>query len=95
MIAHNSNLSGNSATHRGGSINHDVATLTLQNTTLSGTASEDGGDIFNDGTLTATKSTLSGNSAGDRGGGIFNNLGTVSLTRTTLVNNTPDNCFNC
>ena len=48
---------------------------------------DDGGGIFNDGTLTVTNSTLSGNSAG-WGGGIANvSSGTVTVKDSTLSGN--------
>ena len=53
---------------------------------------EDGGGIYNFGTLTLTNSTLSRNSArGERsgaGGGIYNRCGNLTITNSTLSDNT-------
>ncbi len=77
------------------------ATVLLDRVTMSGnTARDDGGGIYNVGTLTVRASTLSGNTAGRDGGAIFNQftrnanggtigaLGTVTLTTSTLAGNT-------
>ncbi len=55
-------------------------------TIMGGNISDDGGGIFNDGTLTVTNSTLSGNSAGSWGGGIYNG-GTLHVIDSTLSGN--------
>jgi hypothetical protein len=67
-----------------------MATLTVQNSTLSAnSASVWGGGIYNGGTLTVTNSTLSANSTSNHGGGIFN-YGTLTVTNSTLsANSTP------
>ena len=65
-------------------------TLTLTNSTVSGSAAEnDGGGIFNNaGTLTLINSIVSGNNAGVDGGGIRNDPGgTVTLTNSTVSGN--------
>ncbi|MDY7014914.1 MAG: DUF4347 domain-containing protein, partial [Cyanobacteriota bacterium] len=78
-----------------------LGNLTLNNLTLSGgratatgmspqgpnfTSGNDGGAIFNTGTVVINSSTLSGNAASDDGGAIFN-LGTVTINNSTLENN--------
>ncbi|MGB0562864.1 MAG: DUF4347 domain-containing protein [Spirulinaceae cyanobacterium] len=75
------------------------AELEINETTLTGGVAnaggsgDDGGAIFNRGTLTVNNSTISGNSAADDGGAIqsFNasaNIATVTLTNTTVASNT-------
>ena len=52
---------------------------------------DDGGGIYNSGTLTITNSTLSNNSA-DNGGGIYNaSVGTLTITNSTLFSNSATN----
>jgi hypothetical protein len=72
----------------GGGIFTNGATLTINNSTLSGnSAGSYGGGISNTGTLTINNSTLSGNSGG-YGGGIHNALtGTLTITNSTLTGN--------
>jgi hypothetical protein len=74
---------------------HVAATgnLTLNGLRLEGGLidANDGGGIFNLGTLTLTTSTLSFNTAGrdsDGGGGLANFGGTVTLTNSSLASNT-------
>jgi hypothetical protein len=70
----------------GGGI-HNLGTLTLTNSTVSGnTALQVGGGIDSFRTLTLTNSTVSGNTALLSGGGIYN-LGTLTLTSTTVSGN--------
>ena len=60
----------------------------LQNDTYSGnTATQEGGAIYNAGTMTVYGCTLSGNTA-ELGGGLFNDGGTVTLCTATLAANT-------
>ena len=47
---------------------------------------QNGGGLFNLGTLTLTGCTVSGNSAGDEGGGLFND-GMLTLTDCTVSGN--------
>ena len=61
------------------------ANLTLDDLTLSGGSSHDGGGIYNNGTLTVSNSTFSGNSASLYGGGIYG--GTVTMTNSTFSGN--------
>ncbi len=63
------------------------AGLNLRDLTLSNGTANQGGAIYNDGTVTIDGSWLDGNNApGGVAGGIFNN-GTLSITNSTLSNN--------
>ena len=69
------------------SIYHSGATVTLDNSIVSGnTASIAGGGIFNSGVLTVTDTRISGNNA-PVGGGIYN-AGTMTLNNSTVSGNT-------
>lgn len=88
-------ISDGSVNSGGGILNSD-ATLTLNNSAVSGNRSFFGGGIFNTGTLTLTNSTINGNTASacqpecfGVGGGIWNN-GTVTLTNSTIGRNFSD-----
>jgi hypothetical protein len=93
LAVNGSTISGNSASRQGGGICNyaesgllAVATLGVNNSTMSGNASEWGGAIFNTGNprisntanLAINNSTISGNSA-QYGGGIFNNYSGATL----------------
>ncbi|MEB3177843.1 MAG: choice-of-anchor Q domain-containing protein [Nostocaceae cyanobacterium] len=68
-------------------------TATLENLTITnGNASQNGGGIFNDGTLTVNNSNISNNSAQDSGGGIYNN-GTLTVNSSTISNNSAANAY--
>ena len=56
-------------------------------TITNGYSTNNGGGIYNGGTLTLTNCTLSGNSATLGGGGIYNHSGTVKLNQCTLSGN--------
>ena len=73
----------------GGGIRNGMAgTLTLVDSTVSGSSAKWGGGVYNRGTLVLNRSTLSGNSA-DYGGGIYNHSsGSVTLTNSTVSGNT-------
>ena len=86
---------------QGGGGIHNVGTLTITNTTVSGNSSNDsgtaagglGGGIYNAGTLTVLQSTVSGNSvtryqigAIPFGAGIYN-TGKLTITNSTLSGN--------
>jgi hypothetical protein len=49
--------------------------------------SNNGGAIYNIGTLVIDNSTLGSNLTDDKGGGVFNNGGTVTITNSTLISN--------
>jgi hypothetical protein len=67
----------------GGGIWNDVGSLTIYNCAIS---NNDGGGIYNSGTLTITgASTVSGNTADVRGGGINNWGGTLTITGESTV----------
>jgi hypothetical protein len=84
----NSTLSGNIVVLYGGGIYNGIyATLTVTNSIVSANIAEQGGGIYNKGTLTASNSTLSGNNAALYGGGIFNEVSTVTVTHSTLSDN--------
>ena len=52
-----------------------------------GNTIDNGGGIWNSGTLTLTQSTVSGNTTGNFGGGIYNG-GTLNVTTSTIISNT-------
>ena len=64
---------------------------TFNNVTITGGNAgsfNDGGAIYNDGTVTVVDSVLNGNSAGGEGGGIYvSGSGGATLTRTTVKSN--------
>lgn len=69
-----------------------AATVTISRVTISnGQATQFGGGIDNEGTLTLRMSTLSGNVAGGffpgEGGGIFNDAGRLTLAHSTVTDN--------
>jgi CSLREA domain-containing protein len=68
----------------GGNVN--ISDVTIKN---GGSNVDDGGGIYNGGTLTLNNSTVSGNIA-SAGGGIYNS-GTLALNNVTIANNTADN----
>ena len=75
-----------------------AAFLTLEKTTINGSAAGIGGGIFNDGIMDLTNVTLSGNSVTGSGGGIYNGsistagvVAQATLTNVTISNNTAAN----
>jgi parallel beta-helix repeat protein len=89
-----STLDTNSAVTRGGGVyNYEGGLLDIEQSTLSGNASQSGGGIYselfvhNNGNLVLSNSTLSGNSASQDGGGIYAAGGTTKLFNTTIANN--------
>ena len=72
------------------------ATLTLSDGTgynagtVTGGASQNGGGIFNEGTLVIEGGTVKGNKASDNGGGIYNG-GTLTLSGGAVEDNEADN----
>jgi fibronectin-binding autotransporter adhesin len=65
--------------------------VTLENLTLQKGHVDNGGGIFNLGTLMLSDSTFSTNSATDGGGGIYNDGGTLTVTDSTFSTNSADN----
>ena len=79
-------ISGNNSSR----VFYVTANATISGLTISGGNSDNGGGIYNDGTLTLEGSTLSNNSTtGSRsyGGGIFN-YGVLTVDHSTVSNNT-------
>ena len=65
-----------------------MSDVTIRHGNASGSSPADqGGGIFNSGTLTLTDSTVSDNSASSPGGGVYNNA-TLTLTTSTVSGNT-------
>jgi hypothetical protein len=100
LAVNNSTISGNSASRQGGGICNyaesglgAVATLGVNNSTMSGNASEWGGAIFNTGSprysntanLAINNSTISGNSAQYTGGIFNNNSGATLMIAGTIL----------
>ena len=83
-VAHPVHISGNNAS-RVFDITSSSAAVTLSGLTITDGFSDQGGGIFNAGTLTVSQCTLSGDSA-QLGGAIFN-LGTLTTTNSTLAGN--------
>ncbi|MCY2940085.1 MAG: hypothetical protein NTV50_00270, partial [Planctomycetota bacterium] len=80
----NSTISGNSANTGGGAGN--IGTLTISNSTISSNSTtQQGGGIYNLGTLAVSNSTLSGNIA--KHGGGFYNSGIATVTNSTISSN--------
>ena len=74
---------GDARTFGGGGIRNE-GTLTLTNTTVSGSTSTLGGGIWNGGVMTMTNAAVSGSSA-DEGGGIhIVQTGTATITNTAI-----------
>jgi len=68
----------------GSGITVNISGVTIRN----GGTGDDGGGIFNVGTMTLTNSMVSGNNAGVDGGGILNDVGgTLTLTNSTVSGN--------
>ena len=65
-------------------------TVTITNLTITNSTSDDGGAIYNYGTLTITNSTLTGNTAKNLGGAIFN-VGNLTVTNSTFTDNNAKN----
>ncbi len=61
-------------------------TASLSDLTLANGLQNNGGGIFNNGTLTVSNCAITGNAAPDGGGGIFN-LGTLTMTGCTISGN--------
>ncbi len=95
IIVHNSVISGNVASSKGGGIysNRDGATILVSNSTIANNhAGILGGGVQNGATLVMTNTTVSGNSSDDNGGGISNDSMDSNFTGShlTIVNNSAD-----
>ena len=93
LIATDTTISGNTATHFGGGLSAN-GTATLTNCTISGNTATVGGGGINSYTanLTMVNCTVSGNQTGasGQGGGIFLSFGSLSLTNLTISGNTAN-----
>lgn len=81
-------INGNAGSSNGGGIFSEGDSLTLTNSTVSGSSAAGGGGIYNDGPssdLTLRNSTVSGNTS-DGSAGILNN-GQMTLTNSTVSGN--------
>ncbi|MEQ9481247.1 Ig-like domain-containing protein [Coleofasciculus sp. F4-SAH-05] len=67
----------------------ETGTLFLDGVTLTGGNDDDGGGIYNEGTLNVNNTTISGNSATGDGGGIYNE-GTVIVSNSTISGNSAE-----
>ena len=63
------------------------ATVQIDGVTITNGDANQGGGIWNNGTLVLNNSTVSGNTGGG-GSGIFNSFGTITLTNSTISANT-------
>jgi hypothetical protein len=70
-------------------ITSSQASATILNSFLTSNdaGSNNGGAIYNIGTLVIDNSTLGSNLTDDKGGAVFNNGGTVTITNSTLISN--------
>lgn len=73
----------------GGALFNDEGTVTISNTTFSGSFSTLGGGAIynNNGVLTISNSTFSGNESEGSGGALFNLSGIVDIDNTTITGN--------
>ncbi|MHB8863840.1 MAG: cadherin domain-containing protein [Pirellulaceae bacterium] len=79
---------GNSHSSDGGGVNiAGGATLTLQDTALSGNIGQSGGAIFVSGSLVLDRVTIEGNTAFSGAGIGLDNVGTAALTNVTMSGN--------
>lgn len=84
----NSTFTGNQAGFGGGLLSFSSNSNSINNSTFSGNiATNDGGGLRNNGTLTINDSTFTNNSATINGGGVFN-TSTLTLNRNLISGNT-------
>lgn len=80
-------ISGGSTPGNGGGINvNSIATLTLNNVTLSNNTATDGGGLYNAGNGTLNNTTFSANTAISDGGGLRNDFA-LALNNSTVSDN--------
>jgi hypothetical protein len=79
---------GNSAEREGGAIENFLGTVTIRNSTLSRNSSENGGGIWNQGTLELANATLVLNRADANGDGQGAGGGLYIVSSSPLLNNT-------
>ena len=68
----------------------NTMTSTINNSTFTHNNAEDGGAIYNSGSLNEDNSTYNNNIANDDGGAIYNNY-ELTITNTTFTDNTANN----
>jgi predicted outer membrane repeat protein len=84
----NCTLSGNSAFYLGGGIHVNSDGWSIQNTTISGNNSSEGGGLFNNGILEMVNSTISGNQAEEGGGVMQSGYDEAYFSFVTVAENT-------
>ncbi|MCP4544812.1 MAG: DUF11 domain-containing protein, partial [Chloroflexi bacterium] len=91
LLVSNSVISGNQAKLGGGIfVSNSSNALTIINSTLSGNhAYNEGGGIYNQGTVAITNSTVANNSAGNDGGGVYNKS-VLAINNSTFSGNSAD-----
>ncbi|MCP4539292.1 MAG: hypothetical protein GY832_19320, partial [Chloroflexi bacterium] len=91
LLVSNSVISDNQAKLGGGIfVNNSSSTLTIINSTLSGNhAYNEGGGMYNQGTVVITNSTVANNSAGNDGGGVYNKS-VLAINNSTFSGNSAD-----
>lgn len=91
LTLNNMTMRGNRATLDGGAIHHDLGTLTIKSSTISGNNSSDDGAVYiaqGSDVVLISNSTISGNVASDRGGALFNRGTNTRIEFSTITNNT-------
>jgi hypothetical protein len=80
---------GNAPSLSGGGGIHNLGSLTLSNSTVTGNAAFGGGGIFNDttGTMTMSGDTVNNNTGTGAGGGGIANTGTMTIINCTIAAN--------
>ncbi len=89
----NLTFSGNAASGTGGGVyNDNSSSPTLTNVTFSKNTADQGGGIYNQGTLTISNADITSNTATESGGGIYSD-GALLIENSTIDNNYAEN--NC
>lgn len=78
---------GKADSSNGGGIYNPGGTLTINNSSVTGSFANYGGGIYNQGTISLSESTIQGNATYNEGGGIYNE-GELIITDTTISSNT-------